>query len=344
MSTTQSALEDRAMNAPALDTDAIDAFDEAGLYDDTPTPEAKSPAPAPEPEPAPKAAPAPAPKAEEPKPEGKPDAPVVDDEQHDDKHMMPAKRYLYQRDKRLAAEKQAEELREQNEELQRQLEEARKTQEAASNNQQQEVAKQIDTLETQIGTLLEEAEQMRQDGNFKGAAQNQAQVNRINRQIAKLEAEPPPNIPQVDVDAIQRQSAAYTHQMTELQGVIDEAYKVFPQLDDKNTDVFDADATQEVLDVYNAVLPRSASHASAMQRAIRYVMGDPPATPAVPPRKQEAVARNTAEAAKIPPDIASAGHNSDTGGARRPLDISRMSIEEFEKLGDLTETEEFLSS
>jgi hypothetical protein len=105
----------------------------------------------------------------------------------------------------------------------------------------------------------------------------------------------------------------------------------------EGSDDYDAEAVEETLSVYKGLMREGSRPDAAMERAVKYVMSSrnidvPQQSPPVK-RKQEAIKRNMKAAKNQPPDMADVGHNSDRGGAQKPMDIMRMSIEEFESLG-----------
>ena len=247
-------------------------------------------------------------------------------------YMMPKSRYDFQKSMRDQAEQRATDLETQNAELQARVKEIETKQTQVVEKAQEQQSDQIGGLEGKIATLDEETEQLRLDGKAKEAATKQSEIRKLERQIIKLE-----NAPAEMPSADDIRNAALTQMRNEnaLEKVISTIESDYPQLKE-GADNYDADAVEEVLDLYGALVKQGKSPAVAMERAVGYVVADSMPQQAVASgetRKKEAVKRNIAAAKKQPPDTDGVGLSSDKAGAKKEMDVMHMSIEEYESLG-----------
>ena len=269
---------------------------------------------------------------------GKADEETVTEEKPD--YMMPKSRYDFQKSMRDQAEQRASDLETQNVALLYRVQAIEAQQTKVVEDAQEAQTDKIGGLEDKIATLDAETEQFRLDGKAKEAAEKQGEIRRLERQIIKLE-----NAPAEMPSADDIRNAALTQMRNEnaLEKVISTMESDHPQLKEGD-ESYDADAVEEVLDLYGAMVKQGKSPAVAMERAVGYVVGVPTGQPAAQKstaRKEEAVKRNLKAAKKQPPDTDGVGLDSDKAGAKQSMDVMHMSIEEYESLG--VDEDKFLS-
>jgi hypothetical protein len=348
-----------ASAARELETAASPAFNEADLegFDDSdldgvsdappepPEPKAEAPA-AQEPEGDAAATPA-EPQAAAPagEPAGEPAGGEGDDKPTGKEPHLPKSRYDYQRSKRREAEQRNEQLEAQLEEMRSRMTELEGTQDTAS--QQEAQAAAIADIEGQLAELDVLVEELRADGKTKEIAAKQSEIRRLERKLIALETPP---VQQLDPRQLVDSSVQVMTVRQELDSVVTQIEQRYPQLNDQS-DTFDPDVTNEVMDLYDAFIARgNVRPAIAMERAVAYVVGPlddptpPPAAPAQDTRRAAAVERNVKAANSMPPDMSDAGLNSDRAGARKPIDIMNMSIEQYEALGDRFDEDAWLAT
>jgi hypothetical protein len=247
-------------------------------------------------------------------------------------YMLPKSRYDYQVAQRKKEAERADQLEEQNEALQSRIDAL--AQEARQEQERAPATDAVADLEKQIMAIDKEVEELRRDGDAEGAAQKQNQARRLERQIIRLEATTPES---VDVDDIRKTAITQIRAEQALDSVITAVEQKYPQLREGD-DEYNSDLVEEVMDLYDSFLAKGYAPAVSMQRAVGYTVGvSAPQKSNGGDRKKEAVKRNIKAAKKQPPDLDEVGHDSDRGGATKTLDISQMSIEDFERLGDVEE-------
>ena len=133
--------------------------------------------------------------------------------------------------------------------------------------------------------------------------------------------------------------------------VVERMEAAYPALN-PDADDFDQEATAEVLELQQGFMAAGRSATDALQRAVKYVMGNPQTsaqktavdvTPRVPKgdieqqRRAQAAGKTADAMSRTPPSTASIGlDNGKLGGSAASVDISKLSYEEFLKLPEAT--------
>lgn len=150
------------------------------------------------------------------------------------------------------AQQRIQQLNERNAALERQL-----AQKVGSDQAAQDIA----DLETESGRLTKEYHTALAEDPEK-AAKLHEQIRRIDRQIAKIEA-------QAEADA----AADARFEQRDLQATIGELTTQYPELD-KGHDDYDAELTGEINAVFNGLISTMSSKSAALKRAVALVMGE----------------------------------------------------------------------
>lgn len=212
--------------------------------------------------------------------------------------------------------------------------------ELAQSRAGQTVAKVNDTLEkieNDLVTMEKKYNDLLAEGDISAASQLMTQIRRKNAELNAVTAE------QRDAEVMAR--AVEKVRYDEALDRIEEAY---PELDPDSED-YDEEKYQDVLDLLQAGRQRGLSPTKALQRAVRRVMGadtgaQERATTATPrvdeadvaaQRRGEAVKRNLDAAKRTPPPTHRVGAGNDAaGGALTAKTVMQMSEEEFAKLSE----------
>ena len=234
---------------------------------------------------------------------------------------IPRHRYNFQRDQRLAAERQAQELQEQLRKHQQYI------QYIQSQQQTQPQGPSVDEQLAEIDTKLEDA---RADGDTALVSKLRTQQRQLERQavIEQMQASMPRQ-EQIDPRQLIQQSS----ESLRLEQLIGQLEQQYPMLDESH-DSFDPDVSDEIMSLYDSLRQRMPL-TQAMERAVSYVTKAHdinPANKAVPKRGN--VERNIRAAAAQPPELSDVGMDSARAGATRPVDVAKMSQEQFEALDD----------
>lgn len=217
------------------------------------------------------------------------------------------------------------------EEAEAQLQQSRAGREMASINED------LSKVEDELVTMEEKYNDLLAEGDTKGAAQLMTQIRRKNAELNTVTAQ------QRDAEVMAR--AVEKVRYDEALDRIEEAY---PELD-PDSDEYDEDTYQDVVDLMQAGQRRGLSPTKALQRAVARVMGadtsaQKRATTATPRvdeddvaarRKGAAVRRNLDAAKRTPPATHRVGAGNDAaGGALTAKAVMAMSEEEFAKLSE----------
>ena len=212
--------------------------------------------------------------------------------------------------------------------------------ELAQSRAGQTVAKVNDTLEkieNALVTMEKKYNDLLAEGDISAASQLMTQIRRKNAELNAVTAE------QRDAEVMAR--AVEKVRYDEALDRIEEAY---PELDPDSED-YDEEKYQDVLDLLQAGRQRGLSPTKALQRAVRRVMGadtgaQERATTATPrvdeadvaaQRRGEAVKRNLDAAKRTPPPTHRVGAGNDAaGGALTAKTVMQMSEEDFAKLSE----------
>lgn len=207
-----------------------------------------------------------------------------------------------------------------------------------ANNQIQRNA-DVTKLEADVGELREQEHKALIQGDSAKARELAAEADRLNRQIAIQQAG--------DMSAAAKDAALESMRM-EL--AIENIEANYPQLDE-NSEEFDQDITDDVLDKQRGYMERERlSPSKALLKAVKYVMGRQAAPAATEPaktglsaaskgldRKAAAVAKNLDAAARQPASTKPVGADSDKHGQTKDLpEASQMTFAEFSALPDAT--------
>lgn len=206
------------------------------------------------------------------------------------------------------------------------------------NNQIQRNA-DVSQLEAKVQELRAAERKATIDNDEEKAAQLSAEADRLNRQIAIQQAG--------DMTAAAKDAALESMRM-EL--AIENIETNYPQLDE-NSEEFDQDLTDDVLDKQRGYMERERlSPSKALLKAVKYVMGRQAAPAATEPaktglsaaskgldRKAAAVAKNLDAAARQPASTKPVGADSDKHGQTKDIpEASQMTFAEFSALPDAT--------
>jgi len=281
---------------------------------------------------APEAAAAPETKAETPDvaPETKAETEKPADEEQDDdrSHLIPRHRYNFQRDQRIAAERQLQEMQQRMAQYEQYL---------AQLQQQQPQQQKVD-YDAKIDELDQQIEDARADGDMTKARQLRAQQRNFERQAVMEQMQASmPRQQQIDPRQLAQQAA----ESTRLEGLVTQLEKQYPMLDETH-DTFDAEVSEEVMTLYenlSAKMPAS----QAMERAVLYVTRAHAINPTGAKPTRGNVERNIKAAAAQPPELDGVGMDSAKAGITRTVDVAKMSQDQFEALDD-AEIEKLLAA
>lgn len=210
-----------------------------------------------------------------------------------------------------------------------------------ANNQIQRNA-DVSQLETKVQELRAAERKATIDNDEEKAAQLSSEADRLNRQIAIQQAG--------DMTAAAKDNALESMRM-EL--AVENIEANYPQLDE-NSEEFDQDITDDVLDKQRGYMERERlSPSKALLKAVKYVMGrQAPVAAAEEPvktglsaaskgqdRKTAAVAKNLDAAARQPASTKPVGADSDKHGQTKDIpEASQMTFAEFSALPDATKS------
>lgn len=221
--------------------------------------------------------------------------------------------------------------REARETAERQLEEIRR--------QQQAVARGADIgkLEEQVKDLRAQERKALISGDEGKAAELSEQADRLNRQIA---------IEQSRDMSYQAKEAAREEIRWDL--TVERIESEYPALDENSED-FDQDITDDVVDKMNGYMKREKlPRSEALLKAVKHVMARQPAAKDEPgekkgldrggkqDRKEAAVAKNIDASRRQPASLDKIGADSDKNGKTSLPEASEMTFEEFAALPEAT--------
>jgi hypothetical protein len=310
------------MNLDEFDEEKAD-FGESPENENPTEPEAAQTEPAAE---ASAEAPAPA-AAPEPAAEQEAEAPAEAAEEDRPAPMIPKHRLDYIQSKRREAEQRAAELEARLADLEKKSQEAQRVDEAQPDPRA--------NLEARLSELDVKIEEARLDGDTKTVAQMLAEQRRLEREylVGGQQLQP-----QVDPEQVYTQ----VQERQQFDQLVKGLERAFPQFKEGN-EAFDQDLVDEVLDMHAAFSARGHNLVDSMVKAANYVLRangllvDQPEVQeqAKPQAKRTTdVAKNVAAANAQPPALNKAGMDTDKAGVDKPLDISKMSLSDFEKLSD----------
>jgi hypothetical protein len=245
---------------------------------------------------------------------------------------IPRHRYNFQRDQRLAAERQAQALQE----------ELRKYQAYVQQMQQQQPQQERVDYDAKISEIDQQIEDARADGDTSKVSQLRAQQRKLEREaVMEQMYASMPRQQQQQLDP--RQVIQQTSESLRLEQLIGQLEQQYPVLDE-TSDQFDAEMSDEIMNLYDSLRQRMPLSA-AMERAVSYVTKAHDISPATqtkaPARKS--VERNIRAAAAQPPELDGVGMDSAKAGVTRSVDIAKMTQDQFEQLSD-SEIEKLLAA
>ena len=265
--------------------------------------------------------------APEPAAEQEAEAPAEAAEEDRPAPMIPKHRLDYIQSKRREAEQRAAELEARLADLEKKSQEAQRVDEAQPDPRA--------NLEARLSELDVKIEEARLDGDTKTVAQMLAEQRRLEREylVGGQQLQP-----QVDPEQVYTQ----VQERQQFDQLVKGLERAFPQFKEGN-EAFDQDLVDEVLDMHAAFSARGHNLVDSMVKAANYVLRangllvDQPEVQeqAKPQAKRTTdVAKNVAAANAQPPALNKAGMDTDKAGVDKPLDISKMSLSDFEKLSD----------
>ena len=217
------------------------------------------------------------------------------------------------------------------EELEAQLQQSRAGQEVAKVNVD------MGKIEDDLVSMEEKYNDLLAEGDTKGAAALMTQIRRKNAELNNLTAQ------HRDAEVMAR-----AVEKVRYDEALDRIEEAFPELD-PDTEEYDPEIFQDVVDLMQAGRTRGLSPTKALQRAVQRVMGADTAaqkravtaTPRVNEgdvasrRRGDAVKRNLDAARRTPPATHRVGAGNDAaGGALTAKAVMQMSEEEFAKLSE----------
>ena len=239
-----------------------------------------------------------------------------------DSGLIPRHRYNYQRQQRDLAERRAAEAEQRLQALETQLAQQQVPTSAALSVAPAE-------LETRLAELDTKIEEARADGDTNLVKQLRAQSRAMERDFLAFQLRPQvQQTQQVDPRALTQQ----TIETLRLEQTINTLEVQFPMFDE-SSDQFDPDLSEEVMSLYDALLPKVRSPSQAMLRAVEYVtktngLVEPPA----PKARATNVKRNVEAAKAQPPSLQSVGVDASKAGVTSKFDLDRMTQDDFEGL------------
>lgn len=315
------------MKLDDFDPEKADFGDNLETEQTTPEPEVAQEQPAAEaPAEAPAAGAAPEPPAE---PEAEAPATAAEEDKKPDP-MIPKHRLDYIQSKRREAEQRAAELEARLAEWEARSQEAARAEAPVRPDMRADLEQRLSELDVKI-------EEARLDGDTRQVAAMLAEQRKLERDY--LVGDLQPQSQQVNPE----QTYAQVRERMQFDQLVSGLESAFPQFKEGNPE-FDQDLVDEVLDMHAAFAARGSNLVESMVKAANYVLRanglltdaqlqqqQAPAAPA--PRKTD-VAKNVAAANAQPPALDKAGMDSDKAGVSKPVDITKMSMSEFEKLSD----------
>jgi hypothetical protein len=193
------------------------------------------------------------------------------------------------------------------------------------------VSKDIQGVEADIDKLQDEYEEAIADNNKDKMKAIRAKIKAGERTLIELKAD-------------ERAQAAKRETLEELryEAAIEKVETDYPIIN-PDSDEFDDAKAQEVLDLRNAMMKTGVSAAKALQRAVKYVLGEPAGVKSkedvegIKKQREEDARKKAAEANKKQPvDTDGVGLDSDKAGGEkaRKQSVAKMSQEEFAKLSE----------
>lgn len=141
----------------------------------------------------------------------------------------------------------------------------------------------------------------------------------------------------VDMKASERAAQAKNEAIEEIryEVAITKAEADFPILN-PDSDDFNSDVAEEVLDLRNSLMKNGVTAAKALSRAVKYVLGDANKTEAGPKDRERSARERAAEDnKKQPPALAKIGLDSDKAGRpQKGVDITKMTQKQFAKFSE----------
>lgn len=232
--------------------------------------------------------------------------------------MIPKSRYD-------SAKNRAQEAERRTQELERKLAEIAEGKTSTQTQTNTDVDTQLAELDKKLGEAYA-------DNDMEAAASLRAQQRAIEREQIKA-----------DMTESDKLSSQHTIEQLKLDEMIETLNNTYEVLD-PDSDAYDQDIVNEVLELQDAFVNAGRSPSSALQQAVRYARLEDtvkaavaePEAPAAEKRKTD-VKRNVETANKQPPDLDKTGVDSNKSGLKDVIpDVTGLSEDEFDALPEET--------
>lgn len=221
--------------------------------------------------------------------------------------------------------------REKRQEIERQLAQFQKGQQVAVTNEE------LTKLEDKIIGLERDYNVAMADGETEKATKLMREIRMLDRQVVETRSEMRTAVAEARAVEQVRYSTA-----------LERIEESFPQLNE-DSDSYDADLAQDVVDLKATYERRGMTPTQALQKAVKKLVDvdttqQERATEVTPrvtaeqlaaQRKKDAVAKTAAAAKRTPPNTGKVGQDSDSaGGSLRAEDVVKMSQDDFNRLDE----------
>jgi hypothetical protein len=216
--------------------------------------------------------------------------------------------------------------------LQKKDEEIAKLQELANRNK---VSEEIETLRGRIDEMDDKYEDLLADGKT-------AEAKALRKQIRELQDVYNRSIAVANSKAASSVAVEQMRYDTALSNLEAQYAKMNPDHDD-----FDPEIVDEVIEVMTGLQRSGATKSAALRRAVKYVLGNPPASAEKieddaakvqslrDEKREEAVKRGLDAASKQPADLSKVGLDSDKAGNKEgKIDVLKLTQAQFAKLDE----------
>lgn len=222
-------------------------------------------------------------------------------------HMIPKSRYDSAQARARAAEKKVK---------------AYEAQQAAVIASEQATNKDAEKLDTRLEEIDRDIEQARLDGDVDKVVVLQKTARDVEKEIYQTMAE------------LAASNAGTAAQESVKLDTLIETLETSYDILNPDSENFDEDKINEILDMQSAFVKNGDSPSAAMLKAVGYIMPEERVTDEVANKRRTNVAKNLKTAKAQAPGSNETGMNSDSGGpvSDKDLDVSEMTTEEFDAL------------